>query len=384
MVPCSHRAMTRQDIDLADFGVSQERGFVPMQDPLDRLPAAYRDWDEALADLPALIMNFTARRHIADIPELEASALTSGELERAMVVLSSLTMAHVWAGEAPDFILPRNIAVPFVAVAERLGRPPIVHHASLVLNNWRRLDRTAPVALGNLDTQATFTGSFDEKWFYLATLNVELAGAPAMTALAQAADRSADASDAELERILARLETGIRAMTTALMRIRERCEPFVFYHRIRTYLAGWPAPGLLYSGAFAEPQVWSGGSAAQSALLQSIDAALTIEHARPVTRDFLTDMLRYMPPQHRAFVAELQRRSTIRERALRGTAALRDAYNACIGATDELRRKHIGITSEYILQQAKTVVGPGTTGTGGTDFVEFLRESRVETARSEV
>jgi hypothetical protein len=28
------------------------------------------------------------------------------------------------------------------------------------------------------------------------------------------------------------------------------------------------------------------------------------------------------------------------------------------------------------------LVGPGTTGTGGTDFVEFLRESRVETARS--
>jgi indoleamine 2,3-dioxygenase len=301
-----------------------------------------------------------------------------------MVILSSLTMAHVWAGQTPDFTLPRNIAVPFVAVAKRLGRPPIVQHATLVLNNWRRLDRTKPVALDNLDTQATFTGGFDEKWFYLATLGVELAGAPAMAALAEASDRSQNASDSELGQCLEQVETGIRAMTAALIRIRERCEPYIFYHRIRPYLAGWPAPGLTYSGASDTPQVWSGGSAAQSALLQSIDAALSIVHEKPVTRDFLTDMLQYMPPKHRAFVAALRERSVIRERALQGSAHLRDIYNACVAATDELRRKHIGITSDYIIKQAHVVVGPGTTGTGGTDFVEFLRESRIETARSEL
>ncbi len=374
-----------QSIDLAAFGVSPERGFVPVADPLDRLPIAFKPWDEVIAELPALIMNFAIRRRIAEIPELDSEALTAGgELERAMVILSSLAMAHVWASETPDFTLPRNIAVPFVAVAKRLGRPPIVQHASLVLNNWRRMDRTKPAALGNLDTQATFTGSFDEKWFYLATLGVELAGAPAMTALADATDRSRDGSDTDLEEPLAAVDAGIRRMTTALMRMRERCEPYVFYHRIRPFLAGWPAPGLVYSGAGAQPQIWSGGSAAQSSLLQSFDAALGIEHEKAVTRDFLNAMLAYMPPKHRAFVAELRARSSIRARALQGRASLRDVYNACITALDELRRKHIGITADYILKQANVVVGPGTTGTGGTDFVEFLRESRIETARSQL
>ncbi len=377
--------MTLQDIELASFGISRERGFVPDPDPLDRLPPPYRPWDDIIAELPALIENREIRRRIAGLPELDIEDLTnSGERERAMVILSSLTMAHVWAGEAPDFILPRNIAVPFVAVATRLGRPPIVQHATLVLNNWRRLDPTQPPALENLDTQATFTGSSDEKWFYLATLGVELAAAPMITALATAVDRSRDATDQELERLLATVEPGIRAMTAALMRMRERCEPHVFYNRIRPYLAGWPAPGLIYSGASETPQVWSGGSAAQSALLQSIDAALGIEHEKPVTREFLDAMLQYMPPEHRAFVAELRSRSVIRERSLQGAHSLRDAYNTCIAATDEIRRKHIGITSDYILKQADVVVGPGTTGTGGTDFVEFLRESRIETARSQL
>jgi indoleamine 2,3-dioxygenase len=193
---------------------------------------------------------------------------------------------------------------------------------------------------------------------------------------------SRDGSDTEIEKPLAAVEAGIRDMTAALMRMKERCDPHVFYHKLRPFLAGWPAPGLIYSGAEAGPQMWSGGSAAQSSLLQSIDAALGIEHDKAVTRDFLNAMLQYMPPKHRAFVAELRAQSSIRKRALQGAGPLRDLYNACVAALDEMRRKHIGITSDYILKQANVLVGPGTTGTGGTDFVEFLRESRIETARS--
>jgi indoleamine 2,3-dioxygenase len=376
--------MTAQPaLDLASFHVSGSRGFVPEHDPHDRLPEAFKPWDDAIAVLPELIRNGEVRRHIASMPELGIDGLISeGEQERAMVILSSLTMAHVWGGQTPDFTLPRNVSVPFVGIARRLGRPPIVQHATLVLNNWRRLDRKTPVAPDNLDTQATFTGTFDEKWFYLATLGVELAGAPAIAALAQAVAYSRDGSDTEIEKPLAAVEAGIRDMTAALMRMKERCDPHVFYHKLRPFLAGWPAPGLIYSGAEAGPQMWSGGSAAQSSLLQSIDAALGIEHDKAVTRDFLNAMLQYMPPKHRAFVAELRARSSIRKRALQGAGPLRDLYNACVAALDEMRRKHIGITSDYILKQANVLVGPGTTGTGGTDFVEFLRESRIETARS--
>jgi indoleamine 2,3-dioxygenase len=376
----------RRPIDLSTFGVSPARGFVPGRDPLDALPEAFRSWDEALAILPALIMNREARRWIAAIPELDVAALSGeAEEERAALTLSALTMAHVWGGTEPAFALPRNIAVPFITLSQRIGRPPIVMHATLVLNNWRRLDRSRPPALDNLDTQFAFTGSFDEKWFYLATLGVELAGAPAIVALTEAVNGSHDTDDAALASHLGALETGIRAMITALARMTERCDPYIFYHRIRPYLAGWPAPGLTYEGTGLAPQVWAGGSAAQSSLLQSIDAGLCIRHEHTHTRDFLEAMLQYMPPRHRAFVAALRDASSVRERALQGSPALRETYNACIAATDEFRRKHIGLTSQYIVKQAQAGagnVGPGTTGTGGTDFVEFLRESRIETARA--
>jgi indoleamine 2,3-dioxygenase len=174
-------------IQLASYGVSRTRGFVPEPDPLDRLPAACRALDDLAPVIPALIMNQEVRRFLTALPELDVAALgTDAEAERAMLILSALTMAHVWGGAAPDFTLPRNIAVPLMTLSRRLGRPPIVMHATLVLNNWRRLDPARPLALDNIDTQFTFTGSFDEKWFNLATLGVELAGAPAIVALAEA------------------------------------------------------------------------------------------------------------------------------------------------------------------------------------------------------
>ncbi len=374
-----------QSIDLTAYGVSRIRGFVLEHDPLDRLPDAFRALDDLAPIIPALIMNQEVRRFLAALPELDITALTTeAEAERAMLILSALTMAHVWGGKEPDFTLPRNIAVPLMALSQRLGRPPIVMHATLVLNNWRRLDPNRPLALDNVDTQFTFTGSFDEKWFYLATLGVELAGAPAVVALVDAVTASQSGDDRTVADHLTALDAGIRQMSLALMRMTERCDPHIFYHRIRPYLSGWPAPGLLYDGTGLPPQIWAGGSAAQSSLLQSVDAALGIRHEHAHTRDFLDAMLQYMPPKHRAFVAALRERSTVRTRADGGSSALRDAYNACIAATDEFRRKHIGLTSQYIIKQASTHVGPGTIGTGGTDFVEFLRESRVETARSQL
>jgi indoleamine 2,3-dioxygenase len=357
---------------------------VPEHDPLDRLPGAFRALDDLAPVIPALIMNQEVRRFLAGLPEPDVAALTDAEAERAMLILSALTMAHVWGGKEPDFTLPRNIAVPLMALSKRLGRPPIVMHATLVLNNWRRLDPTRPLALDNVDTQFTFTGSFDEKWFYLATLGVELAGVPAIVALVDAVTAAQHGDDTALADHLIALDAGIRQMTTALMRMTERCDPYVFYNRIRPYLAGWPAPGLLYAGTDTAPQIWAGGSAAQSSLLQSFDAGLGIRHEHAHTRDFLDAMLQYMPPKHRALVAALRETSTIRTRADNGSPALRDAYNACIAGTDEFRRKHIGLTSQYIVKQASIHVGPGTTGTGGTDFVEFLRESRVETARAQL
>ena len=64
-------------LDLASFGVSRDRGFVPEHDPLDRLPDAFRALDDLVPIIPALIMNQDVRRFLAALPELDVAALAS-------------------------------------------------------------------------------------------------------------------------------------------------------------------------------------------------------------------------------------------------------------------------------------------------------------------
>lgn len=37
-------------------------------------------------------------------------------------------------------MLPQNVAIPYWEVSQRLGLPPILTHADMVLANWRKKD----------------------------------------------------------------------------------------------------------------------------------------------------------------------------------------------------------------------------------------------------
>ena len=74
-------------------------------------------------------------------------------------------------------------------LSEALARPPILSYTSIVLHNWRRLetdDTSAVPMLENLALQHCFWGGIDEQWFYLISVAIEAAGAPAVPALIKA------------------------------------------------------------------------------------------------------------------------------------------------------------------------------------------------------
>ena len=166
-------------MDLREFDISRERGFLPREDPRDLLPDRFAPWEATLARLSALMTAGRLRDEVDRWPELKAGSLeTVADLNRAMLLLSVVGNAYVWAGPTPATSVPETIAVPWSVVADKLGRPPILSHASVVLQNWRRLDPAGPLELDNLATQATVLGGMDEQWFYLVTVAIEAAGAP--------------------------------------------------------------------------------------------------------------------------------------------------------------------------------------------------------------
>lgn len=216
-----------------------------------------------------------------------------------------------------------------------------------------------------------------------------------------------------------------------LERMYENCDPYVFYHRIRPYLAGSKnmaeaglPNGLLYDDGTDHPRYgqYGGGSNAQSSLIQFFDIVLGVEHRptgekqTPPNTDkegvagrprhgFIQEMRSYMPGPHRRFLEHVNAVANIREfvESRRSDKALCIAYDACLYMLRSMRDKHIQIVSRYIIIQSKGAreqAQPTTTrnsakpqnlatsrpgdkkklrGTGGTALIPFLKQARDET-----
>lgn len=371
---------------LAEYEIDPARGFLPAEDPLASLPPYFAAWDALGADLPALLLAGQARSYLDRLEPLAIARLAGkAERERAMLLLSTFAGAYVWGGPEPAARLPAGLAVPLWELADQLGRKPIIGHASGVLQNWRRLDPQGPIALENLALLQPFLGSSDEAWFILVTVEIEARGAPAIPQLVRA-QRAATAGDlADLTDALGHIAAVIAQLSASLMRMYERCDPYIFYHRVRPFVASWPAPGVIYTGVSEQPHLFAGGSAGQSALIQALDAALGVRHPSPQSSPYLAEMRRYMPPPHQRFVAALEAGPDLHtfvsdQRAQ--APALVEAYNRCVAELADFRRKHMEIAIRYISMQAPSP--KEAVGTGGTSLARFLGAARQETRESKI
>jgi Indoleamine 2,3-dioxygenase len=166
---------------LERYNVDPRRGFLPSQDPLQRLPyARYHLWEDLADDLPKLLgaRLGQARGPLRQLPALKTDKLvTDAELRRAHLLLCIFAHAYIWGGPEPMDEIPEGIAIPLWEVAKRLDMPPVLGHPSIVLYNWRRLDVEADICMENLSTLNNFFDGRDESWFYLITVELEQRGA---------------------------------------------------------------------------------------------------------------------------------------------------------------------------------------------------------------
>ncbi|GLC50524.1 hypothetical protein PLESTB_000389300 [Pleodorina starrii] len=280
-------------------------------------------------------------------------------------MLSFLAHAYMWCEPGPPpAVLPAVLAVPWVRVAAALDMPPVLTYASYNLYNWRRLDPTGPVRLGNIVCLQNFLGGPDEEWFRLVHVEIEARAGSAVAAGEgglEAMQRAAEAGDSDAVLAgLIRIAEALRDMQATLSRMGEKCDPYIYYQRVRTPMSGWRnnpnlPQGLIYEGVSPEPVQLYGETGAQSSILHAFDAALGVQHEQvrtapctvlsynvqrgaatiqptaqltnqPTTdqpifkykykplqgwlRDYLDTMQLHMPPHHRAFLRRLTAANT--------------------------------------------------------------------------
>jgi indoleamine 2,3-dioxygenase len=378
---------------LSSYGLSPERGFLSDFESVDiELPADFGAVVAAADQLSGLLTSGRVRTLLGRLPQPDMAAFvgsaSEAQLRVAMVRYSFLVQAYVWGEPEPPTALPATLAVPIVAIADRLDQAPLLPYSSYVLDNWTRIDRDGAIALDNIRMVQNFLGGQDENWFVLIHVAIEATAGQALN-LASALVAAARADDGDS--VTARLTemNGVWDQINALFdRMPDRCDPYIYYQRVRPYIHGWknnPAlgEGLIYEGVArydGKPQAFRGQTGSQSSIVPSMDALFGVSHDNDPLREFLTELHQYRPVQHRRFIEDLGAASSLRAFAITADdTAMKAAFNACIEQVARFRTRHLEYAASYINKQAASGAGNDTdVGTGGTPFMKYLKKHRDE------
>ncbi|KAE8141554.1 Indoleamine 2,3-dioxygenase [Aspergillus pseudotamarii] len=389
----------------SDYGLSPELGFLPNEAPLERLPDDYyAPWEDLVSDIP-LLHHGVLQDQIERLPVLSTSRLREiREWRRAYVCLAFLLHGYMWGGE-PRTNIPPCISNPLFDVCEYLQLPPIATFAAVCLWNYIPSRDEPTHQLDTLMSITSFTGTFDEEWFYLVSIAIEAHGAPIIPVMLQAIHAARSGDEHTVMESLLFFREKVAEIVTLLDRMDERCDPAIFYHQLRPFLAGTKSmeqfgrpDGITFTfndgRQQTEPRSYRGGSNAQSSLIQFFDIVLGIEHTGG-EGTFIHEMREYMPGPHRRFLQDVAKVADIRGFAQARQHSHPDVYTAyagCLEMLGALRGRHLQIVAKYIIspsrkgnfqrrmqqtaghcRQEKEKIS--FLGTGGTDLVPFLKQT---------
>ncbi|OAV95037.1 hypothetical protein PTTG_05219, partial [Puccinia triticina 1-1 BBBD Race 1] len=415
-------------------------GFLPSSPPVCRLDGAWSPWEEALDAAQGLQLGlgeadegtFQWRQMLRDeLPVIDLGPLESdtGRLRRAHLVLAFLMHFYVHSRTLLDESamstqlekIPKAIAVPLCAVSNLLDMPPVLTYADTVLYNWRLINPAEGFTPENIAIVTTFTNTPSEEHFFKTSVLVEVLGPTSLSLMKLAIDEAIVADTLSVTRIassLLVLASLVDRLREVVERVRDHCEPSVFYWQIRPWFHGGPREmeGVVDPKDKTRWLVtdFGGPSAGQSTLIHALDVFLGVDHrphpaqstsTNPMKQDtpsgeetFMARMAVYMPSHHRRFLSELAAcleehsskittfpslphvpTHSVRSLALASppTSDLRSSYNDCVAALGRLRSTHSKVALLYIVSQSRVPPPEGSAFMDG-----WLEKQRLEAEKA--
>ena len=372
-------------VDKLNFSIL-ESGFLPNKIST-LLSNEFDDVEYIAKNLPKILANNQIESEVLNLEtEKNISNLSIDELERAMLLYSYIGHGYIWGGTSIEKVIPKNISKTWYKISQKLDRPPILSYASYALNNWKLQDVNKPFDLENIRILQNFLGGIDEDWFIMIHIAIEYEAKEILNNLkTYYLDKNEDQS--YLENAL----VSIKKINQIMNRMPEKCDPFIYYNRVRPYIFGWknnPATpnGVIYEGVEeygGTPQLFRGETGAQSSIVPALDALLGVTHSNDPLKEYLDEMRLYMPKEHRNLLNDLDqwsdnnRRNSVREDS---SVVLSDKI---IKEVHAFRNKHLEYARIYIHEQSlSNQNNSNVVGTGGTPFMKYLDKHLQETVPS--
>ena len=355
---------------------------------------------EIANELPKLLLTNNVQNKInkLKVNELSVDILLKNKSEKeinlAMSHLSFIAHAFMWGGNKPEKILPEVISKPWVKLSKYLGRPPILSYASYCLDNWYKVNQKEPISLDNVALINNFLGGVDEDWFVTIHVCIEDAAGDAIDAAYKLSRLNESNNVDDFNTNLKKILMSLKNVNNIFSKMPEKCDPYIYYHRVRPYIFGTKdnphlKKGLIYENQFNnKPQFYRGETGAQSSIIPFLDGALGIYHSNDNLRHYLNEMRDYMPPKHRKMIEDVEKRSKAKD-LISQSKKLMNVYNNCLEEIRKFRAMHLEYAATYIHKQAqvRNTFGTGGStirGTGGTPFMKYLKKHRDETQKQKV
>lgn len=378
---------------LCEYQITPERGFLsPVEADEITLPSDFKPVVDAADQLSALLTSGHIRHYLRDLPLIAtedfAHHADEHQLRMAMVHYSFLVQAYVWGEADAPKSLPIQLARPIYNIASQLDQAPLLPYSGYVLDNYYRLDKSAPLSIDNAAMFQNFLGGADENWFVLIHVGIEQEAGAALALIPDILKAIDEDNAPAVTRFLETMHEIWVRINAVFDRMGERCDPYIYFHRVRPYIHGWknnPAlgDGLIYEGVDAyggTPQAFRGQTGSQSSIVPVMDAFYGIHHKDDPLRQYLQELHAYRPKPHRQFIEDVARLSTLRAFVeKRSLEDLREIYNICIEDVARFRTKHLEYAATYINKQGSDNAGNNAdVGTGGTPFMKYLKKHRDE------
>ena len=313
--------------------------------------------------------------------------------------------------------IPRSITLPILRISKELDIPPILTYSDTVLYNWgfksKPESRDVIPKLDNIRSPTTFTRLVDEEEFLLCSARIELRAVEILGMMRVTMDEIFLGDATAVRRVTEHLNVitvALSELKSLLLGVKKLCDPDIYYNEVRPWFRGedssntkrkWVFEGIDEDPELRPPTELSGPSAGQSSIIHAIDIFIGVDH-QAITPDqpsFMSRMQTYMPKNHRLFLSHLKTnpRPLRAFVADRNDEALMTAFNHAVIALKEFRDAHMIIASLFILGPARRAakrkledaeVGVKSTprappkGTGGTDLVRFLKDTRDQTKKT--
>ena len=379
-----------------------KRGFLPDHAPLKsvRSDSQTRYLTDLSSEVPKLLLTSSLPQAIESLPGTFFNfneMIRNGEEKKLRCInsqLSFLAHAYIYSDNKPKKKLPKSIASPWIKVSKYLGRPAVLSYASYCLDNWYLIDKNKEISLDNVALINNFLGGVDEDWFVTIHVCIEDAASEAIDAAYKLSRLEEHNKNNDFLKHLQTISKSLKKVNFIFSKMPEKCDPYVYYHRVRPYIFGTKdnpdlKEGLIYENQYNnKPQFFRGETGAQSSIIPFLDGALGIYHTNDNLRHYLNEMRDYMPTNHRKMIEYVEKKSCAKEIISRSKNLMK-AYNNCLEEIRKFRAQHLEYAASYIHKQAqiKNPFGTGGStirGTGGTPFMKYLKKHRDETQKQKV